>query len=242
MNPIRALQMRPPIVGLGTFAGMASLFTAAEKGAYYDFTDGAKLAVNADGTGGTPSVGSAVRWAADQSPNGNHLRNTTGTVPTRRANGVETTGTGYGLFNMPGFGNWPANGTPYEMLACLEQKTFTATDNYIIGFGGGYLGLLEGSSSGNVRFKSTGYSPEYAPGLLTEYTVDGAFNGASSQFSFNNGSFVTASTTSATNDSVLIGSAGNGAVCSAVRVKRLLFIGRLLTATERAGVYAWASA
>lgn len=241
MNPIRALQMRSPVISGGSFAGMASLFAAAEKGGYYDFTDGTKLAVNADGSGGSPAVGSLVRWAVDQSPNGNHLRNTTGTVPTRRANGVETTGTGYGLFNMAGFGGWPANAPPYEVVVCLEQKTFTATGNIIVGLGG--AGLVEGTSSGKVRFQSsTDYSAEYSPGLLTEYTVDGAFSGGTSQFSFNNGAFATIPVATATNDSLTLGSGTGGGANTAVRVKRLVVINRLLTTAERAGAYAWATA
>jgi hypothetical protein len=240
VNPIRALQMRSAaIVPSGPFT-MASLFVAAEKGAYYDFTDGTKLAVNADGSGGSPSVGSMVRWAVDQSPNGNHLRNTTGTVPTRRANGVETTGTGYGLFNMAGFGNWPAFSQPAEMIVCLEQKTFTATDNYIVSCG--TCRFVEGTSSGKVRFLDGNYSAEFTPGLNAEYMAHAVFNGAQSQFGFNGGALTSTATLNGGLSEMTIGSGTGGGGVTAVRVKRLLVINRLLTMAERAGAYAWATA
>lgn len=241
MKPFASLRMRPQ--GGAAFAGMASLFAAAEKGGYWDFVDGTKLAINADGTGGTPAVGSAVKWAVDQSPNANHLRNTTASTVMRRANGVETDGTGYGLFNFSGFGNWPTVVNPFEVVACLEQKTFTATGNNIINMGGGLLGLVEGTSSGKVRFRSNpDYSPEYTPGLLTEYTLDCYLSAAQSEFSFNNSAFVTNSMATNSISELTIGSAANGTINSAVRIKRLLVVGRKLTTAERAGVYAWASA
>jgi hypothetical protein len=228
VNPIRALQMRSAaIVPSGPFT-MASLFVAAEKGAYYDFTDGTKLAVNADGSGGSPSVGSMVRPYPVP------------VVPTRRANGVETTGTGYGLFNMAGFGNWPAFSQPAEMIVCLEQKTFTATDNYIVSCG--TCRFVEGTSSGKVRFLDGNYSAEFTPGLNAEYMAHAVFNGAQSQFGFNGGALTSTATLNGGLSEMTIGSGTGGGGVTAVRVKRLLVINRLLTMAERAGAYAWATA
>jgi len=224
----------PPPFSIG------SLFASAEKGAYYDFTDATKLAVNADGTGGSPAIGAVTRWAVDQSPNGNHLRNTTGSSTLRRANGVETSGAGYGLFNMAGFGGWPGIADPVEIVATLEQKTFAATDAIIIGSSN--TSFRQGSASGKARPFATVYGTEINPGLLTEFTVDLLFNGSGGLIGLNGGAMQASSTTSGALDALALGSGTGGGGSSQIRFKRLLMVGRALTAAERAGAVAWASA
>ena len=55
---------------------------------------------------------------------------------------AEIRGRVVGLFNMAGFGDWPNIPQPYEIVACLEQLSFSATDNRLIG--ADTLGLLQG--------------------------------------------------------------------------------------------------
>ena len=245
MTPIRALQMRSPVVSGGSFAGMASLFAAAEKGAYYDFTDGTKLAVNSDGTGGPPSIGSACKWAVDLSPNLNHLRtNQTTGLPLRRVNGLETSGTNYGLFNTSGFGNWPNIVEPFEIICTLEQIAYAGTDKIMLAFDGSLSpGLVQGASSGQVRFYSGGYAPDMAMPLATEATVEYFSSSTVREQRLNNGSPVTAGTGASSITSVYLGTgSGGGTSGTQTRFKRMLIIGRVLTSVERAGAYAWASA
>lgn len=213
----------------------ASLFTS-EAGAYYDFTDGTKLAVNSDGTGGSPAVNGACRWAVDQSPNLNHLRNTVSSA-TRRSNGIETDGAGYGLFNMAGFGNWPSIAQPFEIFACMELLAAETTDDRIIG--SGVALVLAGTASGKVRAFAGSYGTEFTPGLTTEFTIDLLYNGASSLAGINTDSpSASANPGAGALSALCLGSTDGGALPTQVRFKRLLVISRALTAGERTSVYA----
>ena len=242
MNPIRSLQMRSAVaVATGPFV-MSSLFASGEKGGYYDFTDGAKLAVNGDGTGGTPSVGSACKWAIDLSPNNNHLRNTVSSV-TRRTNGIETSGTGYGLYNLPSLGHsWANLPEPYEIICCLEQISYAGADRRILaGDANGTWYLLQGAATGEVRFYAGGYGNAMAAGLGTEFTVDGTFAGTGRQQSLNGGALSTSGVGNTSISGIALGSTDAGNSPAPIRFKRMLIIGRVLTSVERAGAYAWAS-
>lgn len=245
MRPFQIMQRRQAGGGGGgSFAGMASLFAAAEKGAYYDFTDATKLAVNGDGTGGSPSSGGTVKWAVDQSPNLNHLRNNqTAGLPTYSATGVTTSGTNYGLFNMSGFGNWPSISQPFEIIACMSQIAYAGADQRIIAFGASSW-FLQGASSGAVRFFDGGYGSSFTPGLNTEFTIDGYFNGASTLDGINGGAMAAGATGAGQPATALVlgSTTAGGASGAQIRFKRLVIVGRALTPTERAGVYAWASA
>ena len=243
MKPFGALRMRPPvIVPSGPFA-MASLFAAGEKGAYYDFTDGAKLAVNGDGTGGSPVVGAACKWAIDLSPNNNHLRNTVSSV-TRRANGIETSGTGYGLYNLPSLGHsWTNLPEPFEVLCCLEQKGYAGVDRRILApDANGQWYLLQGAASGEVRFYSSGYGDTMTAGVGTEFTVDGSFSTTGRQQSLNGAAMGGSAGGASSLNGIALGSTDAGNSPAPIRFKRLLILGRTLTSTERAGAYAWATA
>lgn len=216
------------------------LFALGEDGGYWDFTDGATLAVNADGTGGTPALNASCKWASDLSPNANHLRNTVSTV-TRRTGGIETDGAGYGLFNMAGFGNWPSIAQPFEVFIAMQLLAAETTDDRIIGSGG--ANLLAGTASGKVRGFAGSYGTEFTPGLTTDFTLDLLFHGASSLAGMNTDSpSASADPGGGSLDALAVGSGTGGTVATALLVKRLVVLSRALTAGERTGVYAWLTA
>lgn len=220
------------------------LFAASEPGAWYDFTDKSKLAVNADGTGGAPANGGTAKWAVDGSPNGNHLRNTVTSVAVS-ATGITTSGTGYGLFNMTGFGNWPSVAVPFEVIVTLEQVAYAAADARIIQFSdvGASPSLLQGVSSGAVRAYDSSYGTEVNPGIGAEFTLHLVYNGASSSIALNGGaasSYALGNTSSAVD--LVLGSDGGASTGASIRFKRLLVIGRTLTAAERTAAISWAGA
>lgn len=220
----------------------AALFTGGVAGGYYNFTDAASLAVNADGTGGVPVVGTACRSVLDKSPNGNRLRNTVTSV-IRRANGIETSGAGYGLFNTAGgFGDWPNIPQPFEIVARLELLAGETIDDRIIHSGSLAL-LLAGTASGKVRGYAGAYGTEFAPGLATEFTIDLLFNGAASRAGINTDAPAAGANpgTNALGD-IFLGSDGGGNAPTQTRFEHLLVIGRALTAAERAGVKLWMEA
>ena len=231
---------RAASTGPGTdFGGLPALFAAGQKGAYYDFTNPLKLAVNADGSGGVPTVGATAKWAADQSPNGNHLRNTVGTV-TVTEQGVVTSGSNYGLFNMRGHGDWPAIETGYEIIATLEQLAFGGTDRRLIDLGG--PSLLQGSASGRIRAYSSGYGGEVAPELATEFTVHLLFDANGSSIAINGGAPRTDNLSFRPCAQFVLGSDLGGTNAAAIRFKRLFVRAGRLNPSDRAGVAAWTSA
>lgn len=218
----------------------ATLFGIGMAGGYYNFTDGASLAVNADGSGGVPAIGAACRSALDKSPNGNRLRNTVVTA-TRRASGIETGGANYGLFNIAGFGNWPLIPQPYEVVACLEQLAYAGTDARIIGANG--LVLRQAATSGAVSFVASGTGVELNPGLNIEFVIDGYFSGSLSTVALNGGAMqASAAQGGGACDGMVIGSNTGGGAPTQVRFKHLLVIGRALTTGERSGVVQWMQA
>ena len=228
--------------GGGGFTTIAALFASGEKGAYYDFTDKSRLAVNADGSGGSPANGGTAKWAADQSPNANHLRNTVASVAVG-ATGVTTSGSNYGLFNMSGFGNWPLIPQPFEIVVALEQIAYAGDNARIIGDQDTSWSLLQGSSSGDARFLGINYGLQKSLGIGAEVTLDILTNGASSAIGLNGGAMAAETGSgSAGLNALCLGSTAGGNSAAQVRFKRLLVIGRALTPSERAGVLAWVSA
>lgn len=229
----------PPVFGP---INPATLFGAGEKGGYYNFTDGASLAVNADGTGGVPAIGGACRSALDLSPNANRLRNTVSAV-TRRANGIETAGANYGLFNFAGFGDWPSIPQPFEVVACIEQIAFAATDRRVLAAGPNTPWyLLQGTASGKVRFFDSVYGTELNPGLGIEFVIDGYFYGANTTIAINGGAMIASTGNGQPLDGIFLGSDSGGNAPTQIRVKHLLAIGRALTPAERSGVVQWMQA
>ncbi len=208
----------------------ATLFGGGRLGAYYDFTDPATLAVNADGTGGTPAIGAACRSVLDLSGNGNRLRNTISSV-TRRAEGVETSGTNYGLFNMGGFGDFPDIAQPFEVIFCLEQIAYAAPDAKL------GAGLLQGAASGEVRFFTGGYSTAFSPGLGAEFIIDGYFDASLSTVALNGAAMVASPTSGGgAMQDLAIGSGTGSEGATQLRAKYLLIIKDGLTSGQRAGV------
>ena len=231
-----------PVTAYST-AQVVALFTTNILGAAYDFTDGTKLAINADGTGGSPAMDGVVRWAVDQSPNGNHLRNTLPSgLPVRRANGVETSGTAYGLFNQAGNGTWANIAEPYEIVGRFAQITHSANGRILGLANNASTAFLQGATSGNVEFFSGNAGPALAPGLNTEFTIDGLFTAAARTQSLNGGASQDLGLAAASVGALTLGSTDGGASFAAIRFKRLLIIGRALTGAERAGVTAWVAA
>jgi hypothetical protein len=223
-----------------TNAQVAAMFGGGIKGAAYDFADGSRLSVNADGGGGTPALGEACRWAADLSPNANHLRNTVSTV-TRRANGIETSGTSYGLFNLPGAGDWPVIPQPVTIVVRLEQLAFAGNNARLIWSNQSVAGLLQGPSSGGVQFYAGAYGASVNPGLVTESTIEGVLNGSLGSTALNGAQPLSNDAGNSGIDGLVLGSDAGGANATRMRFRKLVVIGRLLNANERAGVLAWAS-
>lgn len=221
-----------------TTAEVIALFTT-QKGAVYDFTDAAMLAINADGTGGSPAVDSACRWAVDQSPNLNHLRNTVSSA-TRRADGVETSGSGYGLFNMADFGDWPNIAHPFEIIVTLEMIAGHTADNRIIGSDGAML--LQGSASGKARQFAGSYGAEVNPGLATEFTLDLVYDGATSGIGLDGAAMTTTNPGAATLSALCLGSTTGGASPTNTRFKRMVVREGLFSSGQRAGIIGWAGA
>lgn len=236
-SAISAARRRTGVVP--AFGGMASLFAAQQKGAYFDFTDVTNLAVNPDGTGGAPVVGGTARWCRDLGPNANHLRNTVSSVSVRN-NGVVTSGSNYGLFNMPGFGNWSPIFEPLTMVACLELLSFASTDDRIIGSNGSGQ-ILQGTSAGAVRLFSN-YSPEVQPGLAREFLITGIWNGARSSLALNADPAIAWSSANGGMDALCLGSGTGPGPCAAVRFKRLFVREGLLSSSDLRGVLSWAAA
>lgn len=227
-----------------TRAEVVALFAGGIKGAVYDFTDGATLAVSADGSGGVPAIGSTLKWAIDLGPNGNHLRNTLPDgLPVRRATGVETSGTNYGLFNTATLGDWPAIPEPFEFVGCMEQLTY-AFNGRVIGLSPDADGaiLLQSGATGAIRFANGSLGPELAPGLTTEFTLAANFSSGARTQSLNGGAPQDLGFGAASANALWIGASAPGGPYAKVRFKRLLVIGRALTAGERIGVTGWASA
>lgn len=220
----------------------ATLFGAGEKGAYYNFTDGGSLAINADGTGGVPAIGAACRSALDLSPNGNRLRNTVSSV-TRGATGVETSGTGYGLFNFAGYGDWPNIPQAFEIVACMEQIGFAGVDGRILSSGVNVPWyLLQGSASGKIRFYDSIYGTEVDPGIGVEFVIDGYSDGANTTVALDGGAMIASSGFNQPLNGIFLGSDPGGSAAAPIRFKHLLAIGRALTGAERTGVVQWMSA
>ena len=229
----------PPVIGP---LNPATLFGAGEKGGYYNFTDGASLAVNADGTGGAPGVGAECRSVLDLSPNGNRLRNTVSSV-TRRVNGIETAGVNYGLFNFAGFGDWPSIPQPFEIVVCIEQIAFGGTDRRILASGVSVPWyLLQGSASGKVRFFDSVYGTEVDPGLGTEFVIDGYCYGAETKVAINGGAMIASTGNGQPLNGLFLGSDPGGNAPAQIRFKHLLTIGRALSTAERSGVVQWMQA
>jgi len=230
--------------GAGAPFTIAGLFAAGEKGAAYDFADASKLAINGDGSGGAPAPGGTVKWAVDQSPNGNHLRtNQSANLPTWSAGGLTTSGAGFGLFNFAGFGDWPNIPQPFEMVCCLEQIAFAGSDSRLLSAGPATpWWLLQGPASGNVRLYDGSYGTTVAAGLAAEFTIDGLADGGNGLVAINGGAMVASAGVGQPLNGLAIGSDAGGGNPTRTRFKRLLVVGRVLTAAERAGAVAWASA
>lgn len=229
----------PPVAGP---IDPATLFGGGMKGGYYNFTDAATLAVNADGTGGVPTVGGACRSVLDLGPNGNRLRNTV-TSATRRANGVETSGTNYGLFNFATVGDWPSIPQPFEIIACVEQIAFAATDAALLTSGPSVpFGLHQATSSGKVRFYDGTAGLELNPGVAAEFVIDGYFFGADGLVGLNGAAMVSSPGGGQPLSGLILGSNSGGNQRTQTRFKHLLAIGRALTPAERTGVTLWMQA
>jgi len=221
------------------FGGMAALFSAGQKGAYYDFTNLAMLAVNADGSGGAPSVGGSARWAQDLGPNTNHLRNTVSSVGVR-SDGIATSGSNYGLFNMRGFGDWPVIAEPLTMVACLEILSFGSTDDRIVGSNGSGQ-ILQGLNSGAIRLFSN-YSPEVQPGLRRRFVISATWDGPRSSIAIDGDAPMQWASAGGAMDALCLGSGTGPGPCAEVHFKRLFVREGLLTALNRKGVESWAAA
>ena len=223
---------------------IAGLFAAGEKGAFYDFTDAARLAVNGDGSGGPPAVGGAVKWAADQSPNANHLRtNQSANLPTWSAAGLTTSGAGFGLFNMAGFGDWANIPQPFEIVLCIEQIAYAGSDSRILSAGPSVpWWLLQGPASGNVRFYDGSYGAAINPGIGSQCTIDGLADGGNGLVGINGGAMVASPGVGQPLNGLVLGCDAGGGSPTRIRFKRLVVVGRALSAAERAGAVAWASA
>jgi hypothetical protein len=223
---------------------IAGLFAGGEKGAYYDFGDATKLAVNGDGSGGPPSSGGTVKWAVDLSPNGNHLRsNQSANLATWSAGGITTSGTGYGLFNFAGFGDWANIPQPFEIVCSVEQLTYAGVDRRILSAGPNVpWWLLQGAASGAVRFYDSVYGTAATAGLGSLCTVDGLASGGGSLIGINGGAMSASAGAGQPLNGLVLGSDANGENPTRCRFRRLLVVGRALTAAERAGAVAWASA
>ena len=221
------------------FGGMEALFSARQKGAFFDFADLSLLGVNADGTGGPPSPGGSARWARDLSPNANHLRNTVSSV-IARSDGVVTSGTDYGLFNMQGYGNWPVIAEPLSMIVCLEILSFGAVDDRIIGSNGTGQ-ILQGRSPGSVRLFSN-YSPEVQPGLRRTFVISALWDGPRSLVAIDGEEPVRWASAGGAMDALCLGSGTGPGPCAEVRFKRLFVREGLLSPADRAGVMEWVAA
>ena len=232
---------RRSVAASAPFAGIGSLFAGGQKGAYYDFADRTKLAVNDDGSGGSPSVGGAARWAVDQSPNGNHLRNTTGSSVAVASNGIATSGAGLGLYNAPGHGGWPQVDPPFVLVATFEQLAYAGDDRRIVDMSATFL--LQGPTDGTVRTHSTAsYGVEVNARIGEEVTVEAVFNGSASSIALDGGPPTTFNLPVQAGYQMLLGSDAGGNNAASVRFKRLFIREGVLSATDRAGVIAWARA
>lgn len=211
----------------------ATLITT-QAGGYFDFVDGAMLAVNGDGTGGTPAIDGTCKWAVDQGPNLIHLRtNQTTNLPIRKATGLQTSGAGYGLFNMAGFGDMASLGTQWDLIVCFEQIDHTTDDRIVaMASAGASPSLLQGTASGKARSFDGTYGTEVTPGAgehtihvrttsagAYEIGVDGA---ARSSYSGSGNSFA----------NILLGSDGGGAAAASIRFKRMFARAGNLSASE----------
>lgn len=218
---------------------MPSLFSKGQKGAYFDFTDLKTLAMDPNGESGSPAVGGTARWAIDLSGNNNHLRNTVSAVDVVNQ-GIATSGKGYGLFNMAGFGNFSLLAEPIWMTVTLEVLAFGSTDDRIIGSTAGGQ-ILQGSSPGKVRLFNN-YSPEVTVGINQEVTITGVWNGSRSSVAVNNEPPLSWASVGASMDALCLGCSTGGTPASAIRFKRLFVREGLLSPLERSGVIAWAAA
>ena len=204
----------PPVIGP---IDPATLFGSGELGAYYNFTAASTLAVNADGTGGAPAVGATCRSVLDLSPNGNRLNNAANTA-TRRANGVETSGTSDGLINA---NSWPTINPPHEVVISFEQIAHAGVDKNIMS--GGTWQFIQ-RASGKVALFNGSYGPDIDAPIGVETIADLITPGGQPLFG------------------MIIGSNFGGTNPTQVRFKHLLIIARALTTTEREGVTQWMQA
>lgn len=228
----------PPVIGP---IDPVTLFGAGETGGYWDFTVATSLAVNADGTGGVPAVGDEFRSALDQSPNGHRLRNNLAASVTRLAGGMKVHGNS-GLYNIPGLGpthgDWVTIAAPFEIIAVMEQLSYAGLYTRVLRDYGGAVGFLQGSASGQSVVFSGAVSADYATPLATEMSIDLCFPGGGPTLSIDNGAPSVTGTNAQTWNGFMLGGDG-GAAAVDLRFKRVLFIGRALTAAERTGVYQW---
>lgn len=229
----------PPVIGP---IDPSTLFGGGMMGAYFNFTDANTLAVNADGSGGVPAIGAACRSVLDKSPNANRLRNTVSSV-TRQTGGIDTVGVNYGLFNFAGAGDWPSIPQPFEVVACFEQLAFAGSDARILAAGVNTPWyLLQGTTSGKVRFFDSIYGTEIDPGLSASVVIDGYSFGAETKLSLNGGAMIASSGNGQPLSGLCLGSGASGNSPTQTRFKHLLAIGRALTPTERSGVVQWMQA
>lgn len=242
MAPSPLFGKQDVIVSAPSSIDPATLFGGAVKGAYYNFTDAASMAINADGTGGAPAIGGVLRSVLDKSPNGNRLRNTVNTA-TRRVNGIETAGVNYGLFNFTGYGDWPSIPQPFEVVVCFEQLAFVGTDARILAAGVNTPWyLLQGTASGKVRFFDSIYGLEVNPGLNAEVILDSYNDMGNSLLAVNGGAPASSPGNGQPLTGLFLASNSGGGDSTRIRFKHLLAIGRALTTAERAGVVAWMQA
>lgn len=230
----------PPIIGP---IDPVTLFGAGETGGYWDFTVAASLAINADGTGGEPAVGAEFRSALDLSPNGHRLRNNHGSSVTRLVDGMKVHAS-YGLYNIPGFGaaygDWSTIPAPFEIIAVMEQQSYSGLYARMMCDYGGPVGFIQGSASGQSIVFAGAVSADYATPLNTEMSID-MLESAGVTLRIDNGVPAATGTGGQTWNGFMLGS-NNGGSPANLRFKRVLFIGRSLTADERAGVVDWMKA
>lgn len=224
----------PVVVGVDSGFSPSSLFLG-DTGGWYDPSDLSSLFQSSDGTVAVTANNDPVGYMRDKSGNGNHLvQATAGARPLYKTSGglswLEFDGTDDTLKAVAFTLN-----QPLDRISCFRQITWVAGDT-----------LWDGDTTNHCRINmaDAGVTPDLKAHAGSEVDVpdeaaEGVdsvlterWNGASSRFATNNGSYSTVNPNTNNADGYTLATHGSGSTNSNIRFYGSIVIGRTLTDPE----------
>lgn len=221
----------------------ASLFAAAQAGAWFDPSDLSTLWQDTGAIAPVTSAGQAVARIDDRSGNGNHL--VQATAAARPLYQVDSNGKAYLLFD--GIDDWlgvafgASMSMPWDRITAIRQVGWTLNRRIFGNRSGGGTGqVLQSGTTPRIRLSDGTAGPENAGlavganGVVTERHISGA-----SQLAINNQGYVTGNSGSTATNGLVVGGGAGGTNLSNIRFYGGVIRAGTMTDEEIANLRAW---